>query len=891
MNSYDSLLSLIAKPGRYSGNEFNVIKKDWQTTDVRIALAFPDLYEIGMSHQGLQILYRLINSRKTFLAERVYTPDHDLEKLLRQQKMPLFSLESRRSLADFDMLGITLPYELCYTNILTVLDLSSIPFYAVDRNQSHPLVVGGGSAAFHSEPVAEYFDIILLGDGEEAILEIAETIQTAKCTKVSRSQLLAQLSTLTGIYVPRFFTPHYNNGRFQRIHANQNGANQVRRRILPDLNTIDDSSPRLVPLVRIIHDRLAIEIARGCTRGCRFCQAGIIYRPARERSLEHILTLATQGIEQTGFEELALLSLSTGDYSCLNDLLLRLMNVFARQRVSISMPSMRVGTLNKEVMEQIRRVRKTGFTLAPEAGTDRLRRVINKGITEADLLATCRSAFGLGWNLIKLYFMFGLPTETKDDLAAIPELARKALAVGMGGRHRINVSAATFVPKPHTPFELEPQLSVTEGFSRIDFLKNKLRGRGLNLKWNDPRQSFLEGVFSRGDRRLSKVIEEAWRRGARLDGWSEHFNLDLWHTAAKTCNIDLADYLRRRTPQEPLPWQHLSTGVDQTFLRDELDKADREIYTPDCRLHGCQGCATEARRERREERGQKSETRESGNGKRRAASGGVTAQQEGKTRCALLLEGRRERAEERGKKPEIRKAQRRDNSVCRGGAAEPSPAARFVYRCSYTKTGQARFLGHLDLMQVFFRSFRRAKLPLNFSQGFNPAPQVSFAPALPLGTESLAEYLFIDLYKPLSDMRQITTELNRQLPDGLMISTIVLSSKAQHGKLLSSYQITLNNKVKASDLDKFKQAEEYFVEVVRKKKKRQISVKPLIHKLSVTTDGKVQLALISETGKTGIKPMEFLSKIFYLSQQATQIAKVLKTKVEEYNCAINRTVN
>ncbi|MDA8163968.1 MAG: TIGR03960 family B12-binding radical SAM protein, partial [Desulfobacteraceae bacterium] len=586
----DTLLQRVGKPSRYSGNEYNAIRRDWQTATARFALVFPDLYEIGMSHHGLQILYHILNGRPGLLAERACAPDLDLEAQLRRHGLPLFSLESRRPLSKFDVIGITLPYELCYTNILTILDLAGLPLRAADRPQTLPLVIGGGPCAFHPEPVAEFFDAILLGDGEEAILDIAALVEDAKRDGLGKAEVLGQLSEIPGVYVPGFFIPRYDGqGRFAGMTSVRRGYERVRRRILPDLDQGGPLPAPLVPQARIVHDRLGIEIARGCTRGCRFCQAGIIYRPVRERSPARVLQMAAEGIARSGFEELALLSLSTGDYACLPELLVQLMDRLAARRVSVSMPSMRVGTLTPEIMAQIKRVRKTGFTLAPEAGTGRLRQVINKGITEADLLAACRSAFELGWKAIKLYFMFGLPTETDEDLAAIPALAAKALqAAPRGGQ--ISVSVATFVPKPHTVFERQPQLSMAEGFARLDFLKSRLRNRNFKLKWHDPRQSFLEGVLSRGDRRLAALIEEAWRQGARLDAWSDHYDLALWQRAARTCGIELEGYLARRSPEEPLPWEHLDAGIAREFLDQELARAQAGVYTPDCRVHGCQKC-------------------------------------------------------------------------------------------------------------------------------------------------------------------------------------------------------------------------------------------------------------------------------------------------------------
>ena len=840
MNSeIDALLPQVRQPSRYGGNELHVVKKDWDAVPFRMVLAFPDLYELGMSHQGLQILYHIVNARENMLAERVYTPDRDLEELLRNRRLPLFSLESQRPVADFDILGITLPYELCYTNILTILDLAGLPFRTADRTGAHPLVIGGGPCAFHPEPVADFFDAILLGDGEEAILEIAEAVRLAKESGEERQAVLERLSRIEGVYVPSFFEPRYDeSGNFLGMRV-LSGSGVVRRRILADLEGASIEQPPLVPLTRIVHDRLGLEIARGCTRGCRFCQAGMIYRPVRERTPEKIFAMAEKGIAEGGFEELALLSLSTGDYSCLSELLVRLMNRFAKEHVSVSLPSLRVGTLTPAIMEQIKRVRKTGFTLAPEAGSDRLRRVINKGITEEDLMATADAAYGLGWKLIKLYFMFGLPTETEEDVAAIPALAQKVLKAGKGGNCRVNVSAATFVPKPHTVFEREPQLSMAEGYARMDTIKKRLYGKNCTLKRNDPRMSYLEGVFSRGDRRLSRLLEEAWQRGARMDAWSEHFDLNRWQEGAAACGLELDGYLRRREVDELLPWQHLGVGVRDDFFAEEYAKALREEYTPDCRVHGCQQC-------------------------------GVC---DLKTLKPVV---HRRKQEEVGPEPVFSEALPEVSPV--NQAVRP----HFIYKLTYSRLGNARLLSHLELLQVFFRAFNRAKLPLNFSQGFNPTPKVSFSPALPLGTESLAEVVLIDLWEPLSDLGAFVPAMNRQLPEGLVVSQAVLAGKEHTGTMVTIYHLRLPTLPAQSELDRVLAQETLPVVVLRKGLERQLDLRPLLHSLGLTAEGQLALSLFSAPGQPGGKPLEVAAKLFALPEEEIRRSRVLKVMSEPW---------
>ncbi len=831
----DTLLPLVTKPSRYCGNEYNVCRKDWQAARLRMVLAFPDLYEIGMSHYGLQVLYHTVNRRPDLLAERVYTPDRDLELLLRERGEPLFALESGRPLAEFDLLGITLPYELCYSNILTILDLAGIPFQSRDRQEAHPLVVGGGPCAFHPEPVADFFDAILLGDGEEAVLAIAEVMIEAKEQGLPRRELLRALCRIPGLYVPAFFEPQYHaDGRLAAIRPVLDGYSSVRRAVFADLNAQPIIDKPLVPLNRIVHDRLGIELARGCTRGCRFCQAGMIYRPVRELHPDRIMEIARRGIANSGFDELALLSLSTGDYSCLAPLLVRLMDHFADQRVSISMPSMRVGTLTPAVMEQVKRVRKTGFTIAPEAGSDRLRRVINKGITEEDLLQTVESAFALGWKLIKFYFMYGLPFETEEDVRAIPALVDKALRLAGRGGRTINVSVGLFVPKPHTPFQWERQMTVDEGRQRVDLLRKYLP-RQAKLKWNDPKLSFLEGVFSRGDRRLAAVIERAWRLGARLDAWSEHYRLPLWQQAAEECGLNLDWYLRRREHDEVLPWQHLDNGVDPGFLLSELVKAKEEAYTPDCRNHGCQQCGL----------------------------------------CDFktirpVVHAVADLSPVKGDRGEAPAAVQLEH------AGVVKPRTIYYYWIHYQRRAQARFLGHLELLQVIFRVLQRAELPVLFSQGFSPSPKVSFSPALSVGTESLAEYVIVETEAPLSDLDDWRRRLTEQMPGGMEVIAVRLGSKGQPARMEIDYRITAPRPLELQRVESFLASPEYNLEVIRKKLKRTLDARKLVQAMRLVDAQTLDLTMLVEAAQLGVKPLELIAGLFGLTRDETLATRLTK---------------
>ncbi len=833
----DQILPLVRKPGRYIGGELNSVGDAWEPDNLNFCLIFPDLYEIGMSHQGLQILYHILNQQDRIVAHRCYTPDIDMEEELRNNTLPLFSLEARVDLSLYDALGITLPYELCFTNILTILDLAAIPFYSKERTDDHPLVLGGGSCAFNPEPVADFFDAIVIGDGEEIIVEIAETLLTAKDAGLGRQAILERLAAIQGVYVPVFFEPEYAQGNLVAVKPLKSGYEMVRRRVVSHLQEPERAGRPLVPIVKPVHDRLGLEIARGCTRGCRFCQAGMIYRPVRERSMDEIMQLAEEGIVNSGFDELALLSLSTGDYSCLSDLMIKLMDRFVDEYVSVSMPSMRVGTLTPEIMNQIKRVRKTGFTVAPEAGTDRLREVINKGITEADLLKTCQDAFALGWNLMKLYFMIGLPTETLEDVDAIVELAQKArfeTGRGKGGRAQINVSVATYVPKPHTPFQWEAQLSLEESQNRINRLKKKLPRKGFKLKWHDPYQSMLEGVFSRGDRRLSRLIEAAWEKGVRLDGWSEHFRLDTWQQAAGECDIDLDGYLAARPIDAVLPWDHLDSGVDRDFFKKEHALALERGYTPDCRTNGCQQCGL----------------------------------------C------------------DFKSIQPVVNSAPDSKAApSPTPPGRrresvetvFTYRVQYSRLGDSRFYGHLELLQLVFRVLQRSGVPVLFSQGFNPSPRVSFSQALPVGVESQVEYFDMDLARLLKSSQRTIELLNQHFPAGIRVTAIALAPGSTQKSQVTRYEVVLG--AAATDscqqvIDRFFTQEDFIVERVRKRKRRELDLRPLVSTMELAGEDLI-LELISHHSQAATNPREVLEKVLGFSSKEAVLMRVRKVRVEE----------
>ncbi len=594
-----ALLNRVVKPSRYTGQEWNTIVKEQSKVDVSFALAFPDVYEVGMSYLGYKILYHILNGRQEVAAERVYAPWVDMEEQMRNSNIPLFSLESFRPLGEFDFVGFTLQYEMSYSNILNMLDLGGIPLLACDRNETQSFVVGGGPCVYNPEPLADFFDIFLIGEAEELILEIVDCYKQWKQSGRSggRAGFLKEAALIEGVYVPSCYDVNYNaDGTVMSIGLTSKDIKpQVHKRVIKDLETVDFPTRPVVPFGEIVHDRIMLEIFRGCTRGCRFCQAGMIYRPVRERKVDTLVELAQQLVNNTGYNEISLVSLSTADYSCLHPLITALMSRMKEQGVSVSLPSLRIDSFSIQLAQEVQQVRKSGLTFAPEAGTQRLRDVINKGVNEDNLRDAVCAAFRAGWSSVKLYFMIGLPTEEDDDIRGIAKLAYQVLdwykeVKGRRGA-KVTVSVSSFVPKPHTPFQWFGQDSIEQLERKQHLLRDMLKNRDINFNWHDAKTSFLEGVFARGDRRLGKVLLKAWSTGARFDGWSEQFDYENWLTAFAECNIDPHFYANReRQEQEIMPWSHIQPGVEKKFLWREYQQALKQELTADCRRGDCGAC-------------------------------------------------------------------------------------------------------------------------------------------------------------------------------------------------------------------------------------------------------------------------------------------------------------
>ena len=597
-NKLDQLLKRVEKPGRYIGGEFNSIVKNGEDVEANFAFAFPDLYEIGMSYLGLQILYNVLNKKQNIYCQRVFAPAADMEELMRQENVPLMTLETKTPIKEMDFVGFTLQYDMSYSTVLNMLELGGIPLYSKERGEEDPIIAAGGPCAYNPEPLADFIDLFVIGDGEKALPELLEKYIQCKRKGMCKADFLKEACKMEGIYVPSLYEPEYNpDGTINKLCKLYDGApDTVLRAIIPDTETVDFPVKPLIPIVEAVHDRAVVETFRGCTRGCRFCQAGIIYRPVRERSKETVLKLAKSQLANTGHDELSLLSLSTSDYSCFEELATELIDYTKKENVSLSLPSLRIDRFAFDVLNKIQEYKKSGLTYAPEAGTQRLRDVINKGVTDDDIFNSIEQALILGWKHIKLYFMIGLPTETYEDLDGIADIAKRIIDLNYkingpkGGRFNVTVSVSNFVPKADTPFQWEAQNSAEEFEEKHNYLAKKLKIKGVTFNYHDNKTSAYEAVFARGDRRTGRLLYEAHKAGARLDGWTEHFRPEAWGKAFSKSGINADFYTtRKRNFDEVLPWDVIDCGVSKKYLINEAKKAYDESITRDCRL-GCTGC-------------------------------------------------------------------------------------------------------------------------------------------------------------------------------------------------------------------------------------------------------------------------------------------------------------
>jgi radical SAM family uncharacterized protein/radical SAM-linked protein len=739
----DEILPGVQKPTRYLGIERNLVRKPWDEVDVRVALAFPDAYEIGMSHQGTRILYHLVNRRDDALAERTFAPMPDMAEALRSASLPLFTLETYRSLAEFDIVGISLQSELNYINIPYLLDLAGIARRAAKRGQDEPIVIGGGPCTANPEPVADFFDAILIGDGEAALDGILDTIRDGRAANAAREEILSRLAAVPGVYVPTLYRWHDAAGdeaaRWETIH---DGAPFPVQRVWVDhLDSNDQPESVIVPFADVIQDRLGMEIMRGCTQGCRFCQAGYWYRPVREHDPKVVLDRMQRQVAETGFEEVGLLSLSTADYSQAEPLVYNLAECLQDQWVSISLPSLRADAFSVGLAEAVSRVRKSGFTFAPETGSDRLRRVINKTFTNAEMVRAAEAAFSKGWELIKVYAMIGLPTETDEDLEELARLTEEILAAGRrvtGGRKiQVKVSVGCYVPKAWTPFQWQPYAGVGELRRRIGLLKQRFRRiRGARLTWSDPEEAALESLLSRGSRGLAAAIERAHDLGAVFDGWTDHINLDAWRQALDNIGVDVDRELGERALSDTLPWDLIDAGVRKGYLKSEWRRALRETETEDCKWGHCYRCGI---------------------------PGDGEDTQLATTTLPVLGEVLPEADRPMAAAYKLRPEPRTPPST----NVRPQPPVHRRYRFTFSKTGDARWLSHRQLMDALERMVRAAGLPVRYTEGFNPHIRLSMGPALPVGYEGWAENFDVDCTAPLR--KQHIERANALLPDGVEI--------------------------------------------------------------------------------------------------------------------------
>jgi radical SAM family uncharacterized protein/radical SAM-linked protein len=824
MTQFDAgeLFLSVEKPSRYTGGELNSVRKEDAACRLRFAFAFPDAYEVGMSHLGLQILYAILNAQPDIACERCFAPWPDMERELRQRRIPLASLESQRPLSAFDIVGFSLQYELSFTNVLMMLELGGIPLRRKERGDEHPLIIAGGPSAFNPAPMSAFIDAFVIGEGEEAVTEIAASVLALRKRGAKRREQLEALAEISGVYVPEIHT----------------GGEKITKRIITDLDAWRVPLCPIVPLMKTIHDRITLEIARGCTRGCRFCQAGMVWRPVRERTPSVIEEMAEAMLRSTGHDEISLLSLSSGDYTLIEPLLKALMDRYYARRVALALPSLRVETLTPKLIESIRRVRKTSFTLAPEAGTKRLRDIINKGNTEEELLATTAQVFAAGWKAVKLYFMLGLPGEREEDLEGIADLAHKTLSTARN-RGQVTVSLSTFIPKPHTPFQWQRQIGIAETNTRQEFFRRRLKNRNISIKWHDARMGLLEGILSRGDEKTGTLLETAFRLGCRFDGWSDRFRFDLWEEAMRQTGIDPESYLRERPLTEVFPWERIESGVSQEFLLAEAIRAEKGEPTPDCRNGACGNCGVCDQ----------------------TTVQTITIPADASVGSLVSVYADRE------------------NNI---GGLEKTLRIRFA------KLGPARFLSHLELSSALTRAVSLTGISFIYSKGYHPHPKISFAGATSVGMESQGEFVDIRIQDPHDEHGLLTARINAALPMGMRIMAVV--ELPPHAFSLAelvvgfSYNLILPTDSTDATMDRFDAKIHAFLEtgsfhVTREANGKPVikEIRPFVTDLALDRAGR-RILLSARFGPEGtVRPAEALTGVFGLSPEALHRIRIMKT--------------